>query len=118
MPTMRSAMSGLSGQALSGGGLGAGSRAASVESALDLPCIEAMDYASSLRLLAVVLTDGSCALLKAAESGLAPAEQLQLLHWVCSAGSGALCVRIGAPHPAASRRSTFATSMSNPFDSV
>ncbi len=105
---MRTALSGLSGQALSGGGLGTGSRAASVESALDLPCIEAMDYASSLRLLAVVLTDGACALLRAAESGLAPAEQLQLLHWVCSAGSGALCVRIGASSFAPFARSTSA----------
>lgn len=96
LPPMRAALSGLPGATLSGGSLGASSRAASVESALLEPCIEAMDYASGLRLLAVVLTDGACALLKAAESGLAPAEQLQLLHWVCSPGSGALIVRIGA----------------------
>ena len=63
----------------------------------DAPCVEALDYASALRLLAVVLTDGSCALLQAAESGLLPIEQLQRLHWVCGPGSGALTIRIGGP---------------------
>lgn len=95
-PTMRP---GLSGQVLGSSVQGGSSRANSVESVADpLPCVEAMDYASGLRLLAVVLTDGACALLRAAESGLAPAEQLQLLHWVCGPGSGALSVRIGATH--------------------
>ena len=62
----------------------------------DAPCVEALDYASAMRLLAVVLTDGSCALLQAGESGLLPVEQLQRLHWVCGPGSGALTIRIGA----------------------
>lgn len=75
------------------------SRSASVDSAsgADAPCVEALDYARALRLLAVVLTDGSCALLRAAESGLLPVEQLQRLHWVCGPGSGALTARIGGP---------------------
>ena len=73
------------------------SRTLSVDSsaAADVPCVEALDYASAMRLLAVVLTDGSCALLQAAESGLLPIEQLQRLHWVCGPGSGALTIRIG-----------------------
>ena len=81
-----------------GGALRSGpSRSASVDSAsaADAPCVEALDYARALRLLAVVLTDGSCALLRAAESGLLPVEQLQRLHWVCGPGSGALTARIG-----------------------
>lgn len=57
--------------------------------------MEAMDYASSIRMLAVVLSDGACALLKASDGGLAPAEQLQFMHWVCRSNSGALAVRIG-----------------------
>ena len=64
-------------------------------SGADAPCVEALDYASAMRLLAVVLTDGSCALLQAGESGLLPIEQLQRLHWVCGPGSGALTIRIG-----------------------
>lgn len=73
------------------------SRTLSVDSSSgsDTPCIEALDYSSTLRLLAVVLTDGSCALLRAAESGLLPVEQLQRPHWVCGPGSGALTIRIG-----------------------
>ena len=81
-----------------GGALRSGpSRSASVDSAsgADAPCVEALDYARALRLLAVVLTDGSCVLLRAAESGLLPVEQLQRLHWVCGPGSGALTARIG-----------------------
>lgn len=64
-------------------------------SGADAPCVEVLDYASAMRLLAVVLTDGSCALLQAGESGLLPIEQLQRLHWVCGPGSGALTIRIG-----------------------
>lgn len=80
------------------------SRSVSVDSSsgADAPCIEALDYARALRLLAVVLTDGSCALLRAAESGLLPVEQLQRLHWVCGPGSGALTARIGGPRGCAS----------------
>lgn len=56
-----------------------------------------MDYSPALRALALVLADGRCALCRAADGGLAPVEQLAFAHWVCNAGSGAQCVRIGAP---------------------
>lgn len=59
--------------------------------------MEAVDYAPALRALAVVLADGRCAMCRAADGGLAPVEQLAFTHWVCNAGSGAQCVRIGAP---------------------
>jgi len=60
-------------------------------------CIEAVDYAPGVRALALVLADGRCALCRAADGGLAPVEQLAFTRWVCGPGSGALCVRIGAP---------------------
>jgi hypothetical protein len=94
MLSMRGSLSG-SGM---GSSLGAATRNTSGDLAMEVPSVEAMDYASSIRMLAVVLSDGACALLKAAESGLAPADQLQFMHWVCRSNSGALAVRIGVTH--------------------
>lgn len=45
---------------------------------------------------AVVLADGRCAVCRAADGGLASSEPIQLSHFVCRAGSGAVCARIGA----------------------
>lgn len=45
-------------------------------------------------MLGVVLADGRCAICRTADSGLAPAEQLEFSHWICSVGSGATCLCI------------------------
>ena len=43
-------------------------------------------------MLGVVLADGRCAICRTADSGLAPAEQLEFSHWICGVGSGATCL--------------------------
>ena len=43
-------------------------------------------------MLGIVLADGRCAICRTAESGLAPAEQLEFSHWICGIGSGATCL--------------------------
>ena len=57
-------------------------------------CIEGLDYSPTLKVLGVVLADGRCAVCRTAETGLAPAEQLEFSHWVCGVGSGATCLGI------------------------
>ncbi|KAK9831279.1 hypothetical protein WJX74_010194 [Apatococcus lobatus] len=59
-------------------------------------CIESMDYSSSMRMLAVVFTDGRCAMVRTGEGGLAPLEHLEFSHLLCSVGSGATVARIGS----------------------
>lgn len=58
--------------------------------------IVAMDYVSAARLLAVVLQGGRVAICHVAESGLSSPDPVQLSHFLCRAGSGAVMVRIGA----------------------
>ncbi len=43
-----------------------------------------------------MLADGRCAVCRAADGGLASSEPIQLSHFVCRAGSGAVSARIGA----------------------
>lgn len=43
-----------------------------------------------------MLADGRCAMCRAADGGLASSEPIQLSHFVCRAGSGAVGARIGA----------------------
>ena len=50
-------------------------------------CIEWLDYAVSLRLLAALLGDGRCAILRASDAGLFPAQHIEFSHWVCNSGS-------------------------------
>lgn len=58
-------------------------------------CIDVMDYAPAAHCLAIVLTDGRCAICRVSEaSGLASLDQLDFSHWVCSAGSGATAVAL------------------------
>ncbi|KAK9798509.1 hypothetical protein WJX73_005261 [Symbiochloris irregularis] len=60
-------------------------------------CIDWLDYAVGLRLLAALMGDGRCAILRASEdTGLFPPQHIEFSHWICSPGSGATCVRIGA----------------------
>ncbi|KAK9863715.1 hypothetical protein WJX84_007822 [Apatococcus fuscideae] len=59
-------------------------------------CIESMDYSPSMRMLAVVFTDGRCAMVRTGEGGLAPLEHLEFSHLLCSVGSGATVARIGS----------------------
>ena len=58
--------------------------------------IVSLDYAPGLQSLAVVFEDGRCAVCRTPEGGLLPAEGVQLSHFICRAGSGAVCARIGA----------------------
>ena len=48
--------------------------------------LEFLDYTSALRLIAALLGDGRCAILRASEAGLQPADQLEFSHWLCRAG--------------------------------
>ena len=59
--------------------------------------IVSLDYAPSLQSLAVVFEDSRCAVCRTPEGGLLPVEGVQLSHFICRAGSGAVCARIGAP---------------------
>lgn len=68
------------------------SRTSSTSTVPDSICIEALDYAPALKMLGVVLADGRCAVCRTADSGLAPAEQLEFSHWICGVGSGATCL--------------------------
>lgn len=68
------------------------SRTSSTSIVPDSICIEALDYSPALKMLGVVLADGRCAICRTADSGLAPAEQLEFSHWVCGVGSGATCL--------------------------
>ena len=70
------------------------SRSSSSSTVPDSICIEGLDYSPQLKTLGVVLADGRCAICRTADSGLAPAEQLEFSHWVCGAGSGATCLGI------------------------
>jgi len=70
------------------------SRSSSTSTVPDSICIESLDYSPSLKMLGVVLTDGRCAICRTADSGLAPAEQLEFSHWICGVGSGATCLGI------------------------
>lgn len=70
------------------------SRSSSTSTVPDSICIESLDYSPSLKMLGVVLTDGRCAICRTADSGLAPAEQLEFSHWICGVGSGATCLNI------------------------
>lgn len=59
-------------------------------------------YAPAARMLAVVLRDGRCALCRTADSGIHPAEQLQLFRWVYKpAGLDAPAVVSAALNPTA-----------------
>jgi len=58
--------------------------------------VVSLDYAPSLQSLAVVFEDGRCAVCRTPEGGLLPVEGVQLSHFICRAGSGAVCARIGA----------------------
>lgn len=49
-------------------------------------CIEWLDYAVSLRLLAALLGDGRCAILRSSDAGLFPAQHIEFSHWVCTSG--------------------------------
>lgn len=68
------------------------SRTSSTSTVPDSICIDALDYAPALKMLGVVLADGRCAICRTADSGLAPAEQLEFSHWICGVGSGATCL--------------------------
>ena len=68
------------------------SRSSSTSTVPDSICIESLDYSPQLKMLGVVLADGRCAICRTAESGLAPAEQLEFSHWICGIGSGATCL--------------------------
>ena len=57
--------------------------------------IVSLDYAPSLQSLAVVFEDGRCAVCRTPEGGLLPVEGVQLSHFICRAGSGAVCACIG-----------------------
>lgn len=70
------------------------SRSSSTSTVPDSLCIEALDYSPALKQLGVVLADGRCAICRTADSGLAPAEQLEFSHWICGVGSGATCLCI------------------------
>ena len=70
------------------------SRTSSTSTVPDSICIEALDYSPVQKMLGVVLADGRCAICRTADSGLAPAEQLEFSHWVCGIGSGATCLCI------------------------
>ena len=70
------------------------SRSSSTSTVPDSICIESLDYSPTLKMLGVVLTDGRCAICRTADSGLAPAEQLEFSHWICGIGSGATCLGI------------------------
>ena len=61
--------------------------------------IISMDYASSLKSLALVYGDGRCAVCRTPDGGLQPAEGIQISHFLCRPGSGAVCARIGARAP-------------------
>lgn len=58
--------------------------------------IAQFDYADTCKLLAIVLTDGTCAMCQVADSGLHPLAQVAFSHWVCRSFPPAVCVRIGA----------------------
>ena len=68
------------------------SRTSSTSTVPDSICIEALDYSPALKMLAVVLADGRCAICRTADTGLAPGEQLEFSHWICGVGSGATCL--------------------------
>ena len=70
------------------------SRTSSTSTVPDSICIDALDYSPALKMLGVVLADGRCAICRTADTGLAPAEQLEFSHWICGVGSGATCLCI------------------------
>ena len=58
-------------------------------------CIEWLDYVVSLRLLAALLGDGRCAVLRASDdTGLFPPQHIEFSHWICGAG----CVQLAKLH--------------------
>ena len=59
--------------------------------------IISVDFASSLKSLVLVFEDGRCAVCRTPDGGLQPPEGIQISHYICRAGSGAVCARIGAP---------------------
>lgn len=98
-------------KAAAAGEPGASAALLAAMAALDLPqptpmqpaevAVLRVHYAPAARLLAVVLADGRCALCRTADSGIHPAEQLQLFRWVHKpAGPGAPCVVAAAINPA------------------
>ena len=61
----------------------AGSTGKLLEAALH--SLEFLDYVPSLRLIAALLGDGRCAILRVSEAGLQPSEHIEFSHWLCRA---------------------------------